>query len=152
MLSEPATVVDASPDGLVLQSGRSTSCSGCSLKAGCGHHLLSAPEERLYLSRSDITNADELGRLCPGSQVDLQVAASDILGLTACFYLLPLSGLLLGTLVAVWSGLGEPGTALAALTGLLAGFGGARAGLRRRQQRFSIGVAPQRFTSKEIRS
>lgn len=152
MLSEPATVVAASPGVLVLESGRRTACSGCSLKRGCGHHLLVSPDARLQLQTSDIASTRDLDELVPGCAVHLQVEAGQVLRLTLFFYVLPLAGLLLGTLLALLLGLAEAGTVAGALAGLLAGFCLARVALRRQGANFRVAVTNQATAAEESSS
>jgi sigma-E factor negative regulatory protein RseC len=141
MLSEPATVVDASPDRLVLQSARRSSCSACSLKSGCGHHLLSPPAEHLELAPSALSGSEALQHLVPGARVQVQLEGAQLVRLSLFLYTLPLAGLLAATLLALWLDLAEGGSALLAALGLVAGLALARRVLQRRQDAFRIAVS-----------
>lgn len=149
MLSEPATVVDASADVLELQSGRRSACSGCSLKPGCGHHLFASPDETLRLNTGDFSCAGGVAGLAPGTELQLQVEAGQVLRLTLFFHVLPLAGLLLGTGAAVLLGLGEVGAMAAACIGLLAGLFHARNALRRQRKGLKLTLTPQAAAAEE---
>lgn len=140
MLSETATVVDASPDRLVLRSARRSTCSGCSLKSGCGHHLLSPPAERLELAPASLSCSTGLQELSPGTEVQVQLEGTQLMRLSLLLYTLPLAGLLAASMAALWLELGEGGSALLASLGLVAGLGLARRALHRHQGSFRIAV------------
>lgn len=127
MLSEPATVIAREGHHLCLRTSRQATCSGCSVRSGCGQYLLMPQDERLELSDCDPAMLAALGN---AGQVQVELAGDRLLLLAALFYVLPLLLLLLTTLLAVWSGLGEGGTMLAAAAGLAGGIVIARALLR----------------------
>lgn len=152
MLSEPASVLAASPAGLVLQSGRHTACSACSLKPGCGHHLLAPPDDRLHLKAGEIAGSIDLQGLPPGCGVNLQVESAQVLRLALYFYVLPLVGLLLGALLALLPGVTEATGIAAALVGLLGGLFLARVALRRQGTHFKVVVTHQAQAAEESSS
>lgn len=138
MLSEPASVAALSDDAVHLQTRRGATCSGCSLKSGCGQYLLASKDESLVLPRSDFTCAADAAALQPGAQVRLSMAPSQLLRLSFLFYLLPLALLLLGTLAGLWLGSGESSAILGAAAGLLTGLLLARRALRRQSRTVSL--------------
>ena len=138
MLSEPASVAAVSHDAVHLRTRRSATCSGCSLKSGCGQYLLASKDESLSLSRSDLVCAADAAALQPGAQVQLAMPPAQLLRLSFLFYLLPLILLLLGTLAGLWLGSGESSAILGAAAGLLTGLWLARRALRKQSRTVSL--------------
>lgn len=136
MLTEPASILSREGNTLRLHTSRKASCSGCSMRSGCGQYLLLPQDDQLQV---DACAQNAL--LQAGDQVQLELAEGRLLLLAALFYGLPLTGLLLGTLLAVLAAAGEGLTILAATVGILAGIGLSRWLLR--QEAVRRRVAPQ---------
>lgn len=140
MLFEPASVVETSPDTVRLQTRRSATCAGCSLKSGCGQYLLAPKDEILPLPRNTLTNSLTDDVLQPGTQVLVSLAPAQLMRLAFLFYLLPLGTLLSGTVVALLFGFGESGAILGAGAGLATGLLGARHALHRQGRTISLAL------------
>lgn len=121
MLSEKATIISSDAQGLQVQTQRRASCSGCSMKSGCGQYLLARDQDRLRLD-TQAYDHDCRHALQPGDAVLVGLEERQFLILTALFYALPLAVLLASVLLAAFVGLSEGMMAVAALAGLMAGF------------------------------
>lgn len=121
MLSETASVVSLDAETIQLKTQRLATCTGCSLKSGCGQYLLSRDQELLNLSGSALVGKNPISTYRTGDRVQLTMEPEQLLVLTAWFYMLPLVFLLVATVIATLSGLSDAQTALAALTGLATG-------------------------------
>lgn len=119
MIEETGRVVAVDHNEVWIETIRTSSCSGCSARSGCGQGLLSKIKDG---SRSHIRLQTEL---------DLQVGDEVILGLpeqafirsSLLAYGLPLLALIIAvTLADTLFGLPEPWVIAAALAGLASGF------------------------------
>lgn len=140
MLSETATVVRLDAGSIQLKTQRLSTCSGCSLKSGCGQYLLSREQDQLCLSARDVAALADLDSLQPGSRVQLSMEPRQLLSLAAWFYLLPLGCLLVATTVAALLGLQDALVGLNALAGLCAGVLISRVVMRNRSTGASLKV------------
>jgi sigma-E factor negative regulatory protein RseC len=122
MLYESATVVGLQADNILLQTDRHSTCTGCTLKGGCGQYLLSRDRENLLLSRSSLVKVPDNVALQAGDHVQVTLASGPFLRLVAWHYLLPLAGLLLATILASFGDLPEPAVVIVGFTGLAVGF------------------------------
>lgn len=132
MLSETATVVRLDAESIQLKTQRLATCTGCSLKSGCGQYLFSREEDWLRLPVRDVAALAEPGSLHPGNRVHLSMEPGQLLSLAAWFYLLPLGSLLAATTVAALLELQDVLAGLSALAGLCAGVFISRRVLRNR--------------------
>ena len=126
MLTETATVIGLTNNSVQVNTQRKTTCSGCSMKSGCGQYLLGKEDSVLELSGSTVYSAANIPALSVGDQLQLGLEPSQLLVLTWWFYVLPLGSLLLATLLSALAGLSEPVVVFFAFAGLLLGFLAAR--------------------------
>ena len=138
MLSETATITDIDDDRVVLRTRRQPSCSGCSLKAGCGQYLLGKDDDQLILARGDSACLARDHGLKTGDRVKLTVAPGQLLALACWFYVLPLATLIAGTLVAQLSGAADGAVMASAGAGLFAGLWFSRRFLAVAGKRFKL--------------
>jgi sigma-E factor negative regulatory protein RseC len=140
MLSETATVVRLDAGTIQLKTERLSTCTGCSLKSGCGQYLLSREQDLLCLSARDVAARVDLDSLQAGSRVQLSMEPGQLLSLVAWFYLLPLGCLLVATTVADLLELQDTMAGLSALSGLCAGVLISRVAMRSRSTGASLKV------------
>lgn len=135
MLRETATVARHDGDTLHLKTRRGATCSGCSLKGGCGQYLLARDADVLTLQgcelsrpsqneglQGSVSNSNVLhANVQIGDEVQISLSEGQLLHLVGLFYGLPLLGLLLFTLLATLLNASEGVLVLAALSGLGSG-------------------------------
>lgn len=121
MLYESAAVVSCDGTELLLRTGRHATCSGCSLKPGCGQYLLARDRDLLAVTACHADGLTLPQDLREGEQVRITLVEGQLLRLTALFHGLPLAGLLLATLAGTALGLPEGSTILMAGAGLAGG-------------------------------
>lgn len=124
LLIERGHVVALDADAIWVDPVARGACGHCSLRSGCGQHLLA----RLFRQGSWLrleVDSELLATIDVGQQVEVGVQANAVLKAALAAYLLPVLGLLLGALVGwQWAqpGQGEwMSMALAALGFMLAG-------------------------------
>lgn len=141
MLRETVSVISHDGNAVYLKTQRGSTCSGCSLKGGCGQYLLARDSELLKLQDCELTRPLLQQNLEIGEQVQITLAEGQLLQLAGLFYGLPLLGLLLLTLLATVFEAGEGVLILAALAGLAGGIALSR--LLMRSNRIRRSVSPQ---------
>lgn len=141
MLRETASVASLEGQTLHLKTGRRGTCSGCSLKGGCGQYLLARDNDLLKMQDCEVTRQLLRDDLRVGEQVEITLSEGQLLRLTGLFYGLPLLGLLLATLLASALGAHEGVLVLLASAGLAAGVFLSR--LLMRSEGIRRGVSPQ---------
>lgn len=115
MIEEQGRVVAVEAGAVWVETLRSSTCSSCSLKAGCGQGLLDqlgAGGKRGYVRALSTLQLDVGDLVVIGVAEDLLVRGSLLL------YLVPLLGLFAGAVVAEQLALSEPLVILSALVGL----------------------------------
>jgi sigma-E factor negative regulatory protein RseC len=122
MLVEPAIVVARTDTDLELRVSPATSCSGCSLKNGCGQYLYAGPRKKLELGTGDCVFVGDPAAFQVGNSISVCIKESTVLELSLLFYLLPLLSLLLATVIATVLTTNESLVAIAAFAGLCCGF------------------------------
>ena len=118
MLTETALVKSRDGKRVELELLRATACDHCELNKGCGTGALS----RLIGRRPRPLVIDSEQECKPGDQVVLELPESALVRASLLLYGLPLSGLLLGGLLAAFLALPEWLVVAIALFGLFAGF------------------------------
>jgi sigma-E factor negative regulatory protein RseC len=136
MLCETATVAGHDGHTLHLKTRRGATCSGCSLKGGCGQYLLARDADVLKLAdcelhrplssspvaqASAVMNSVSHESVQIGDQVQISLAEGQLLQLVGLFYGLPLLGLLLFALLGALFNASEGVLVLAAAGGLGSG-------------------------------
>lgn len=116
MIEERGRVIAVESGAVWVETLRRSTCSGCSINAGCGQGLL----ERLGVGsgRGRVRAVSSL-KLAPGDEVVLGVGEDLLLKSALLFYLSPLLGLFALALLAARIGLGEPLIIVAGLAGFL---------------------------------
>ena len=121
MIHERGRVIAVESGAVQVETLRRSTCSGCSVNAGCGQGLL----ERLGVSQGRgrvraLTPANLVSlNLTPGDEVVLGVDEDLLLKSALLFYLSPLIGLFALALLAARLDLGEPLIIVAGLAGFL---------------------------------
>tara|TARA_R110002096_G_scaffold163266_1_gene330668 strand:+ start:14787 stop:15242 length:456 start_codon:yes stop_codon:yes gene_type:complete len=113
----------------VLDVEAVAACPRCAEGKGCGAGVVAGPGKRRRINASV---ADGL-RLQPGDQVSFVLAPEKLLQAAMVVYGYPLLAGVLGALAAYLAGLGDAGTAVAAILGLGLGFAVARKTLTRQR-------------------
>jgi sigma-E factor negative regulatory protein RseC len=147
MLRETASVVSHDGHVLHLKTERRGTCSGCSLKGGCGQYLLARDNDLLDVPACESTRGLLEGELQSGEQVQIVLSEGQLLNLAWLFYGLPLLGLLLATLFARGLGAGEGMMMLLALGGLALGVYLSRLLLRSKRMRRRVSPQIHRMTA-----
>ncbi|MHB9799739.1 SoxR reducing system RseC family protein [Pseudomonas sp. MT3] len=116
MIEERGRVIAVESGAVWVETLRRSTCSGCSMNAGCGQGFL----ERLGVGngRGRVRALSSLP-LAPGDEVVLGVGEDLLLKSALLFYLSPLLGLFALALLASRIGLGEPLVVAAGLAGFL---------------------------------
>ena len=116
MIEERGRVIAVESGAVRVETLRRSTCSGCTMNAGCGQGILG----RLGVSerRGEVRALSSL-KLAPGDEVVLGVGEDLLLKSALLFYLSPLLGLFALALLAAWIGLGEPSIIVAGLAGFL---------------------------------
>lgn len=111
-------------------------CGGCGRRRGCALRWLAGPGS----SRLDVADPVPGGpALRPGDGVIIEVDEGELFRAAALAYLPPLAGMLVVPLVVAAASPGsEPAVAAGAAIGLVAGWGAARAWLRRSPPRYRL--------------
>ncbi|MFT6915084.1 MAG: sigma-E factor negative regulatory protein RseC [Motiliproteus sp.] len=136
MLTEQAQVIALESGGVRVETIRSSGCSSCHSRSGCGQKLLAEIGQG---QRFQILSGNPLQLLlAPGDIVELGVDEGSFLQASAMIYLLPLLGLILGSAMADALGMAEAIVVLVGMLGLLLGFVVVRcwSGKDRQQQRY----------------
>lgn len=117
MIEEQGRVVGVEPGAVWVETLRQSTCSSCSVNAGCGQGLL----QRLGVgaARGQVRALCDL-RLAVGDAVVLGLREDLLLKSALMFYLFPLLGLIAAAALAQRCGLGEPWLIVAGLAGFLA--------------------------------
>lgn len=142
MLRETATVTRHDGQTLHLKTQRGATCSGCSLKGGCGQYLLARDADLLKLQDCLLHEEARIG-----DQVQISLAEGQLLQLVGLFYGLPLLGLLLFTLLATLLDTSEGVLVLAAMGGLGSGVLLSRLLLRSDEVRRTVSPQIQRLAA-----
>lgn len=136
MIEEPGRVVALASGAVWVETERSSTCSGCSVRSGCGQGLaerLGVRERRgLILALSDL-------RLNVGDTVVVGISESVLLRGAVLVYLFPLIMLFISAIIASELSAAEPYVMLAGLGGFLAAW----LVVRRRSQRAAMDPALQ---------
>lgn len=116
MIEEQGRIVAVEPGAVWVETLRKSTCSSCSVKAGCGQGLLDqlgAGGRRGYVrALSDL-------QLAVGDAVIIGVREDLLVRGSLLVYLLPLIGLFAAAVLAEQLGLSEPWVILSALLGFL---------------------------------
>ncbi|PKM26427.1 MAG: transcriptional regulator [Gammaproteobacteria bacterium HGW-Gammaproteobacteria-13] len=116
MIEEQGRVVAVEPGAVWVETLRKSTCSSCSVKAGCGQGLLDqlgAGGRRGYVrALSDL-------QLSVGDAVIIGVREDLLVRGSLLVYLLPLLGLFAAAVLAEQAGLSEPWVIFSALLGFL---------------------------------
>lgn len=116
MIEEQGRVVAVEPGAVWVETLRKSTCSSCSVKAGCGQGLL----DRLGASgRRGYVRALSSLQLNVGDTVIIGVREDLLVRGSLLVYLLPLLGLFAAAVLAEQMGLSEPWVILNALFGFL---------------------------------
>lgn len=116
MIEERGRVVAVESGAVWVETLRRSTCSGCSVNAGCGQGILA----RLGVgNRRGRVRALSSLKLAPGDEVVLGVGEDLLLKSALLFYLSPLLGLFALSLLAARLGFGEPLVIAAGLAGFL---------------------------------
>lgn len=116
MIEEQGRVVAVEPGAVWVETLRKSTCSSCSVKAGCGQGLLEqlgASGRRGYVRALSDLQLNAGDTVIIGVREDLLVRGSLLV------YLLPLFGLFAAAVLAEQIGLSEPWVILSALFGFL---------------------------------
>ncbi len=116
MIEEQGRIVAVEPGAVWVETLRKSTCSSCSVKAGCGQSLLDqlgASGRRGFVRALSNLQLDVGDRVIIGVREDLLVRGSLLV------YLLPLLGLFAAAVSAEQVGLSEPWVILSALFGFL---------------------------------
>lgn len=116
MIEEQGRVIAVESGAVWIETLRRSTCSGCSMNAGCGQGILG----RLGVGsgRGRVRALSSL-KLAPGDEVVLGVGEDVLLKSALLFYLSPLLGLFALALLAARIGLGEPLIMMAGVAGFL---------------------------------
>ncbi len=114
MIEATATVISLDGDRAVLETKRTSACSGCGAAAGCGTSALGAVFGRKQ-NRLSIKNSFDA---TPGEQVIIGMAEKDLLVASLTVYMIPLGAMIIAALIALGLGLGDGLAGLASLAGL----------------------------------
>lgn len=115
MIEEPGRVVAVEASAVWVETRRSSSCASCSARGSCGEGLL----ERIGVQqRHPVVLADTDLRLQVGDSVIIGIPEDLLLSSSLQIYLLPLLGLLAGSLLLNEMNLGEPAVIIGGLTGM----------------------------------
>lgn len=116
MIQERGRVIAIESGAVQVETLRRSTCSGCSINAGCGQGILG----RLGVSegRGQVRALSSL-KLAPGDEVVLEVDEDLLLKSALLFYLAPLFGLFALALLVAQLDLGEPFIIVAGLAGFL---------------------------------
>lgn len=117
MIEEPGRVVAVESGAVWVETKRSSTCSGCSAKGGCGQGLMDTLGVR---ERRGLTRALTDLHLEVGDSVVIGISESVLLRGAILVYLFPLLALLAGALVASEFSASESYVMLAGMGGFLA--------------------------------
>jgi len=120
MLKEIGRVVAAEPGALWVEVSAKSACGSCAAKSSCGHGLLEQLRHgRRYLRVLESEAAPSGVQV--GQEVEIGLPEGAVLSASAMLYLVPLFGLLLGSVLASASLPGDMAAALGGAAGLAAG-------------------------------
>ncbi len=130
MIVEPGIVVGVDRHDVLVETAGRAGCARCEAGAGCGNVLMGRLlGDRLHVVRAADGGFDDLG---PGDRVSLGLRESALVRGAAIAYLLPLAGLFVGMLTALWLlGPVDAYTIAGAASGLIGGVAAARVIARR---------------------
>jgi len=135
MIEETGQVVDVQGEFAWIESGRSSTCGGCSVRSGCGTAVLARVlgQRRIRLRAVNHINARV------GDMVVVGIAESGLVRGSLAVYVAPLAAFLGGGLAGhfLGAGLSTAGSDIAAIGGAFAGLAAGLAWL----QRFSRATA-----------
>lgn len=122
-MTERGRVVAVADDSIWVETVRASTCSGCSVRKGCGHGLLNGigGEGRNYLRV--LPGEVSLRDVAIDDQVEVAIPEQVLLSGAAIVYLLPLLAMLGGMLLASARAGGDGAAIAGAVLGLAAGFG-----------------------------
>ncbi|WP_459705133.1 SoxR reducing system RseC family protein [Stutzerimonas marianensis] len=129
MIEQQGRVVALETGAVWVETHRSSTCSACSARNGCGQGLMDSigiGQQRKMLRASSALNLDV------GDSVVVGVREDALVRWAVFVYLLPLLALLAASFVASWMALGEPYVIAAGLIGFLLAWFAVRAHARRR--------------------
>jgi sigma-E factor negative regulatory protein RseC len=150
MIEATAMVVAVEDGFAVLETQRTSACGGCGAAGACGTSVLG---EILGRKPSQLRIANDFDA-CPGEQVIIGLAESDLMLASLAAYLLPVATMILAALAALGLGLSDTLTALAAFAGFGLGLLGARQLTRHQHDRFTprfLRRAPYAFAAGSCR-
>jgi len=116
MIEEPGRVIAVEADAVWVETQRSSTCSGCSAKNGCGQGLM----DRLGVrERRGLIRALSESQLSVGDSVVIGIRESVLLRGALLVYLFPLIALFASSLLASELEVAEPYVMLAGISGFL---------------------------------
>lgn len=122
MLVEQGRVVEVDGDGLWVQTQRTSTCSSCSARHGCGHKLLAKADESSVLTRALLTKDMRREPWQIGDRALIAVEERAFLYASLLVFGLPmLLSLTLILALDYFGSLSDPVIALAGLFGLVLG-------------------------------
>lgn len=116
MIEEPGRVISVEPGAVWVETRRSSTCSGCSVKNGCGQGLMDNLGIR---QRRGLIRALSDFHLNVGDSVVVGIRESVLLRGALLVYLFPLIALLISALIASELSAAEPYVMLAGIGGFL---------------------------------
>jgi len=121
MIEQQARVVAVAGGGILLETRRKSSCERCAARSGCGHGLLDAAGGGRSVYFELALDAAPPG-VAVGDELVLGLPEDAVLAASLRVYLLPLLGMLCGTLLGgavLW--INDAGAAIGAMVGLALG-------------------------------
>ena len=123
MICERGRVVAVEDDALWVETIQQSSCSSCSAKKGCGQGLMNSLHDGRRNQVRVFLDGQSAGDYPVGSDVDIAIPESALLGGAFIVYLLPLLTMFVGmAMVSQWyqsDGLAALGAVLGFLLGLM---------------------------------
>lgn len=130
-ITEQATVLEQAGNTLWLAAEKTSACSACRAKSGCGTALLARIGSEQIVVRAIIDKALQSVDFAPGEQVELAVDRYAFVKAALIMYLTPMLGLVASVVATL--GQSEVWSIMAAALGLLLGGWLASALLKRRR-------------------
>lgn len=130
-ITEQAIVLEQKGDAVWVAAERTSACSACRAKSGCGTALLAKLGSEQVIVRALLDHSLHGHSLTEGERVELAVDRHAFMKAALIMYLTPLGGLVLAVVMTL--GLGELISITAAFLGLLVGGWGASIVLKRRR-------------------
>lgn len=123
MIEEQGRITGIQGTDAWVQTLRQGACENCKIRTGCGQRVLA----ELSSSKASQVRVNNVLQAKPGDQVLLGMGEAALLRASLLVYLVPMLGLLGGAVMADrLLGLGDAGTAMVALSAMLAAFFPAR--------------------------